>query len=285
MEIKRRQQPSLGGNEINNKNELKHGCCGQQFGRLTVIHVFKDDKGYLKCICECRCGGVKEVYLSNLRAKRTRSCGCLEKESRRKKVDLTGCRVGYLVVSKPTEMRKDGCVVWECICDCGEVCYVTSRNLQSRTAKSCGCIEKRNNDITGKRFGRLSVIKAIGAEKGKPMIWECRCDCGNITQVSINNLKNGHTRSCGCLRDVEQFGHVNGTSLTIIGSKKLYKNNTSGVKGVSFYKGKCVANLTFKGVRHYLGSFQNEEDAIAARLEAEQMYFHPILAEFINTDE
>lgn len=52
-------------------------------------------------------------------------------------------------------------------------------------------------DISGKRFGRLVAVERIGQISGKSS-WRCICDCGNECVVSISNLKNGHTRSCGC---------------------------------------------------------------------------------------
>ena len=48
-------------------------------------------------------------------------------------------------------------------------------------------------DLTGKRYGRLRVIKYVGDEK-----WECECDCGKITYPASYNLNKGHTKSCGC---------------------------------------------------------------------------------------
>jgi hypothetical protein len=54
-------------------------------------------------------------------------------------------------------------------------------------------------DLTGKRFFRLIVLKrADNASDGKTQ-WECKCDCGNVVAVRGNNLKSGHTGSCGCL--------------------------------------------------------------------------------------
>lgn len=54
-------------------------------------------------------------------------------------------------------------------------------------------------DITGNKYGRLTVLNIYGRNNGK-ILWECECDCGNIVIVSGNNLKNGHTQSCGCYR-------------------------------------------------------------------------------------
>ena len=56
------------------------------------------------------------------------------------------------------------------------------------------------NDLTGQKFGRLTVIRRDGSDKfGKPM-WLCECDCGSITSVGSRLLIIGRVRSCGCLR-------------------------------------------------------------------------------------
>lgn len=55
-------------------------------------------------------------------------------------------------------------------------------------------------DIMGERFGRLTAIKFVGMNSLKKAVWECKCDCGNVTKVVSGNLKSGTTRSCGCLK-------------------------------------------------------------------------------------
>lgn len=53
-------------------------------------------------------------------------------------------------------------------------------------------------DLTGQRFGRLTVIeRAENNKRGKTM-WLCKCDCGNTTIAQGTNLKSNHTQSCGC---------------------------------------------------------------------------------------
>lgn len=54
-------------------------------------------------------------------------------------------------------------------------------------------------DITGNKYGRLTVIKENG-KQGKNIMWLCKCDCGKEINAIAYNLKNGHTRSCGCLQ-------------------------------------------------------------------------------------
>lgn len=55
-------------------------------------------------------------------------------------------------------------------------------------------------NLTGKRFGSLTVLKYCKGSQGCRSRWLCRCKCGNMTKVDAPNLKNGHTKSCGCLR-------------------------------------------------------------------------------------
>ena len=54
-------------------------------------------------------------------------------------------------------------------------------------------------DLTGKRFGRLIVIKRTGT-KNKQILWLCKCDCGKEKEISGVSLKRGATVSCGCYR-------------------------------------------------------------------------------------
>ena len=54
-------------------------------------------------------------------------------------------------------------------------------------------------DKRGKKYGRLTPIRIVGKNKHGSMIWECRCDCGNIVNIGSDALKKNGTKSCGCL--------------------------------------------------------------------------------------
>lgn len=59
-------------------------------------------------------------------------------------------------------------------------------------------------DLSGRRFGRLRVIRYAGLDGGKNAAWDCVCDCGEAVTVRGYRLRSGETASCGCLRiDVE----------------------------------------------------------------------------------
>lgn len=53
-------------------------------------------------------------------------------------------------------------------------------------------------DLTGRRFGRLSVVERAGSDKSKRATWKCVCECGNEVIVQGNSLLHGATTSCGC---------------------------------------------------------------------------------------
>ena len=112
-----------------------------------------------------------------------------------RKVDLTGQRFGKLVVIRDVG-RKNGSVLWECLCDCGKHTNVVTGNLNSGGTTSCGC--SRVRDLTGEKYGKLTVVKYIGTDNFNRSTWECQCDCGNVKEVLSKNLINSKTRSCGC---------------------------------------------------------------------------------------
>lgn len=58
----------------------------------------------------------------------------------------------------------------------------------------------RYPDLTGRRFGRLTVIKVSGRDERKNVLWSCQCSCGGKTVVRSHSLLRGNTKSCGCLK-------------------------------------------------------------------------------------
>lgn len=100
---------------------------------------------------------------------------------------------------------------WHCVCSCGNDKDVKERSLINGKSKSCGCLQKevaskfctetKRDNLIGKRFGRLEVIKRIGYNnEHHTTVWLCRCDCGTIKEIEAMALNSGKTRSCGCLK-------------------------------------------------------------------------------------
>ena len=115
--------------------------------------------------------------------------------------DLTGMKFGKLTVVKKGEphITSGGrkLVTWICECDCGKIVSASAQNLRSGKVKSCGCLQ--SPDLTGKKFGMLTVISEAESKYGE-RFWKCVCDCGSETMVRGTTLMCGRTMSCGCLR-------------------------------------------------------------------------------------
>lgn len=60
-------------------------------------------------------------------------------------------------------------------------------------------IAKRRIDIAGQRFDRLTVIGFSHVDVARRAMWLCRCDCGSERLAAAALLRNGHTKSCGCM--------------------------------------------------------------------------------------
>lgn len=256
-------------NRMRGNKYMKIGdMVNQRFGLLTVLSITKDHR----CLCQCDCGNKKIILPANIKAGRTKSCGCLEQKNREnRKKNLVGQRFGRLLVIEETSNRIDRNIVWKCQCDCGNLHYTTTRNLVRNETKSCGCILTERSNIAGKRFGKLIAQERIQDKTNGKILWLCQCDCGNTTIVQINNLKSGHTKSCGCMKDMHQLGCVEGTNLSLIRSKKLNRNNKSGVKGVSYNttRKRWIARLTFQG-KVYSRSCKSFDEAIVQRKQMER---------------
>jgi hypothetical protein len=79
-------------------------------------------------------------------------------------------------------------------------CKWATRKEQANNRRKSVAPSKRIIDLVGKTFGRLCVIAKITSDKWGQAKWQCRCDCGQELAVTGGNLRNGNTRSCGCLQ-------------------------------------------------------------------------------------
>lgn len=142
-------------------------------------------------------------------------------------------------------------------------------------------------DLTGKTFGELTVIKISDKKVNRNRMWECKCSCGITTYVLAASLRAGYYKSCGCRRiekrdkGVSQHianDKVDGTRKSAL-KAKLHKGNKSGHKGVIWLESrqKWRAYIGFKGKQLTLGYFDKKDDAIATRKQAEEKYHKPIL--------
>lgn len=264
----------------------KKNLVGKRFGKLVVTECTQQTQNrYRVWRCRCDCGGEILVNTKRLKSGTVRDCGCVPRTTAQRgnvAEDLSGRTFGYLTVLRRAE-NKGGRTCWLCRCDCGKEKAVLARDLKAGKVKSCGCHahDHRHNrvDLTGQRFGRLTAIEPTARRDKKGAVyWRCRCDCGNETEVTEDALVHGNCSSCGCLKRENQkkiadkLHRIDGTCVEILEKRKARRDNTSGFRGVFKLKGgKYRADIGFKGKRYYLGSFSDYGEAVAARLEAEQM--------------
>ena len=153
-------------------------------------------------------------------------------------------------------------------------------------------------NLTGMTFGYLKVLEFVGYKEypsgTKHRIYKCECKCGNVLNVTSSALTTGHTKSCGCKKaehtrrlgnkmgtKLKEYGFVDGTRPDHL-NNKLYANNSSGVRGVRFRKGKYEASICFKQKSYYLGRYDTIEEASKARKIAEDKLFGEFLDWYNN---
>lgn len=103
----------------------------------------------------------------------------------------------------------------------------------------------------GERFGRLTVIREVEPKiygsNGYVRYFLCKCDCGNESVVSIHNLRNGVTRSCGCLRKELNRGFIE-DCLDKPQQSRLHDIWLSMRNRCSCKKGKSYKNYAQRGI-------------------------------------
>ncbi|MCT6924121.1 hypothetical protein [Metasolibacillus sp.] len=170
---------------------------GDRVGILEIVDFSNENIGRTKtyyCVCQCDCGNTIKIRRSNFG--KAKSCGCLKNTK-----GAVGDKNGLLTVIDRIQKTVEGRKLWYCVCqcECGNVKEIMANNF--KTTKSCGCAQYSTPTrlftpySIGDRFGRLE-IKEILSHKN----YLCTCDCGNVVVVYHYNLKDGSTRSCGCLK-------------------------------------------------------------------------------------
>lgn len=191
--------------------------------------------------------------------------------------------------------RKKSILYAECKCSCGKKCTVRYDCLLNGNTKSCGHLGKERQfkscDLSNKinKYG-VKAIKSTDKKKWGSYVWECKCSCGKIFEVTADKFES--VQSCGCaqdksrryqaetiLKEYTKIATESGTNVIAIMDKKMLKNNTSGIRGVSWDKSKSkwVAQITFKGKNYYLGRYSTIEEAAKIRKIAEQKMFGEFL--------
>lgn len=227
-------------------------------------------------------------------------------------IDLTGKKIGRLTVLKriddyvqPSGRRR---AMWLCRCDCGNTTTVLGDSLKSGATKSCGCWKKDFGHIIGKSRKKYNTYDLSGehgvgyTSKGEEFYFDledynkikdycwCISDEGYVVSKDKNRKRAALHRVVTDCQDGLMVDHIHGkqsrydnrkSNLRIVTNQNncmnsgLSNNNTSGVTGVHWDKlhKKWKAQIGYNYKRIQLGSFDNFEDAVAARKQAEEKYF------------
>lgn len=118
-----------------------------------------------------------------------------------RKIPAPGIKIGRWTVLEecPREGKERK---WLCRCDCGTERTVLDRNLRCGGSLSCGCLrkeraeEKNSQDLTGRQFGELTVIRRVENAKGGASRWLCQCSCGAEYTVNGSLLLTGRRTRC-----------------------------------------------------------------------------------------
>lgn len=248
----------------------RQDLAGKRFGKLTALE-YVPEKQKWKCICEC--GNITYKTTGHLNADAV-SCGCIQKQ------DLTGKRFGKLIVLCKSDNQRRRAIMWQCQCDCGNICEKPTGELNSGFATSCGCSWRQPAVQQAQKYGRLTAIRPTEQRSGKSVVWECLCDCGNTVLARATLLASGHTTSCGCVkRELDEqkdfrkiLTYTDDTCIEFakgIGRPRSNTSSDTGVRGVILKDGKYQAQIKFRKKRYYLGRFTRLEDAVEARRRAE----------------
>lgn len=225
-------------------------------------------------------------------------------------IDMTGRQYGKLTVIERAEDCTDSYgrkhVQWLCECECGNLCIIKGVYLRNDTTKSCGCYNKERVNEVLKRFNKydLSGDYGVGYTSNGETFYFDLDDYNLIKDYSWYKTKHGyietsiykdkkkhkillHRLVCQPLSHL-QVDHINHdrtdnrkANLRCCSNQEnsmnrvLKSTNTSGTTGV--YWNKCkqkwVAYLNKNGIHYHLGYFDDKQNAIQARHNAEIAYF------------
>ena len=102
-------------------------------------------------------------------------------------------------------------------------------------------------DIMGKKFGRLTVIKREYPNRNRTAMWLCKCDCGKKKIIRGSALRNGQTKSCGCLRKEISSKKMKDNPIGKIGARRLIQGLSSFRETIASYRRRAkIRGLDFE---------------------------------------
>ena len=256
---------------------------GQRFGRLTAIKFIIKPKQKSLWLCRCDCGNYKEVSYSALVSGHTMSCGCLHSEllADRNKETSTHNLTCHPIYRRWSGMKSR----------CYNKKIKEYKNYGERGIIVCQeWLEKNHGFINFYNWAMSNgwenglTLDRIDVD-GNYCPENCRW-VNNLTQQ--RNKRDTVFIECDglrlCMSEWAEKLHIPKSTLAnrrekgwsdeeIIRTPYKYDNLTSLVIGVRISNNKWSSSIMVKGISYWLGSYQNEEDAIIARLKKEKEIF------------
>ena len=207
-----------------------------------------------------------------------------------KVIDLTGQKFGNLTVIERKGSNKEGKALWLCKCSCGNKITTTGKLLRKGETKSCGCIKRNPNQyefdgdicIATTPTGVQHIFDVEDYDKVKNVAWRLT-EFGYIYGL-YKNRKQVFIHQLITNFKYPTIDHINGNKLdnrksnlrpATPSQNAINRHNIpkSGYIGVYQRNNKWAARICINYKPIYLGSFNNIEDAIIARLKAEKKYY------------
>lgn len=307
---------------------MRKDLTGMRFGKLVVLYVDEERSGNGKVYwwCRCDCGKLTSVQSTSLTRKKggVKSCGCARnsKEAQEKAritrnsypKDITGLRFGRLVVLRKTSTKShkasdNGAYLWECLCDCGELCYYSRYALITPNGvKSCGCLYSDSRYEIGKKYceydlntyefgigycnnGTHFFFDKEDYEKIKDYCWwyDGRYVCAHTLEK--DNYTTKIIRLHRVVMDIKDREDINVDHKNLVRydcrkinlrkatdsenarNKDYSYLSSTGITGVRKEGKKWLATIKTDKKNMRLGLFDTIEAAAEARIEAEIQYF------------
>lgn len=286
---------------------------GQRFGKLTALsraenRVTSSGSQVVMWNCLCDCGNTTVVSRANLTSGHTLSCGC----SGRKYNDIVGTKYGRLTIIEELPQKIVGGHSYrmvKCQCECGNIVTILFKSILSGATKSCGCYAKEQAAEVGrskKKYNEYDLESesfGIGyTTKGEKFYFDkddyelIKDHCWYITGsrggyvVSTDNRTTImlHRLILGVTDPKMDVDHINHNpndnrkeNLRVVTRSQnnanmgLRVHNTSGCTGVTWHstRKQWISRISIDKKDIFLGWFNDYDEAVKARKEAEEKYF------------
>ncbi len=168
-----------------------------------------NNKSLWLVLCK-KCNGKFKSVAGNITSGNTTQCrNCSNKQVGEKARDnLVGQRFTRLLVIEPAG-SKNYKALWKCLCDCGEITFLTTNELNTENTKSCGCLnaekvqeraEERRLKLEGHTYNNLQV-NSYAYSRGNRSYFNCTClicgkDCVKVGKYIVDEETTSCSREC-----------------------------------------------------------------------------------------